>query len=56
MEGGNAEEGQAVDIAEMNLSGEEEEGSEEEEEDNWACEVGVVHYVLVYPCEGVQDC
>jgi hypothetical protein len=47
---GYTEEGQAVDVSEMDFAGEEEEGAEEEEEQYWAREVGVVHYVLVYSC------
>lgn len=50
MQGGYAEQCQAVDVSEMDSPGEEEEGAEEEEEEDGACEVGVVHYVLVYSC------
>lgn len=56
MEDGGAEEGKAIDVAEVEFSREEEEGAEEEEEEDGAGEVGVVHYVLVYPGEGVEDC
>lgn len=47
MEGGGAEECEAVDIAEMHFAGEEKKGAEEEEEEDGASEVGVVHNVLV---------
>jgi hypothetical protein len=40
----------------MYFAAEEEEGAEEEEEEDGSCEVGVVHYVLVYASEGVEDC
>jgi hypothetical protein len=40
----------------MYLSAEEEEETEEEKEKDRACEIGVVHYVLVYSCERVEDC
>lgn len=40
----------------MDFSTEEQEGAEEEEEEDGACEVGVVHYVLVDAGEGVEDC
>ena len=46
MEGEGADEGEAVDVAEVHFAGEEEEGAEEEEEEDRAGEVGVVHYVL----------
>lgn len=45
MEGEGADEGEAVDVAEMDFSAEEKEGAEEEEEEDGAGEVGVVHYV-----------
>lgn len=50
MEHDGAEEREAVDISEMHFSREEEEGAEEDEEENGACEVRVVHNVLVYSC------
>ena len=56
MQGDGADEGEAVDVAEVDFSGGEQEEAEEEEEEDWAGEVGVVHYVLVYAGEGVQDC
>ena len=56
MEGEGADEGEAVYVAEMDFSAEEEEGAEEEEEEDGAGEVGVVHYVLGYGVEGVEDC
>ena len=56
MEGERADKGETVDVAEMNFSGKEEEGAEEEEEEDWAREIGVVHYVLGYWVEGVEDC
>ncbi len=43
VEGGGAEEGEAVDVAEVDLAREEEEGAEEEEEEDGAREVGIVH-------------
>ena len=46
MEREGADEGEAVDVAEVDFSAEEEEGAEEEEEEDWTGEVGVVHYVL----------
>lgn len=55
VEGGAAEEGEAVDVAEVNLAAEKEEGAEEEEEEDGAGEVGVVHDVLVDRAEGVQN-
>ena len=48
------DEGEAVDVAEMDFSAEEEEGAEEEEEKDRACEVGVVHDVLVDAGEGIE--
>lgn len=56
MEGEGTDEGKAVDVAEMDFSAEEEEGAEEEEEEDWAGEVGVVHYVLGDGGERVEDC
>jgi hypothetical protein len=56
VEDGGAEEGEAVDVAEVEFAGEEEEGAEEEEEEDGAGEVRVVHDVLVYSGEGVEDC
>jgi hypothetical protein len=53
---GAAAEGEAVDIAEVEFAAEEEGGAEEEEEEDGAREVGIVHYVLVYAREGVEDC
>lgn len=54
MQGGYAEEREAVDVSEVDFAREEEEGAEEEEEEDGACEVGVVHYVLVYSCQRVK--
>ena len=54
MQGEGADEGEAVDVAEMDFSGKQEEGAEEEEEEDWAREVGVVHYVLGDGVQGVQ--
>lgn len=56
MEGEGADEGEAVDVAEVDFAGEEEEGAEEEEEEDGAREVGIVHDVLVDAREGVEDC
>lgn len=47
VERGGAEEGEAVDVAEMDLAREEEEGAEEEEEEDRAGEVGVIHEMRV---------
>lgn len=35
---------------------EEEEGAEEEEEEDWAREIGVIHDVVVYSRERIEDC
>ncbi len=51
-----ADEGYAVDVSEMYLSREEQEGAEEKEEEDRASDVRVVHYVLVDSGEGVKDC
>ena len=51
MEGEGADKGEAIYVAEVYFSGEEEKGAEEEEEEDGAREVGVVHYVLG---DGVQ--
>ncbi len=56
MEGEGADEGEGVDVAEVDFSAEEEEGGEEEAEEEGAGEVGVVHYVLGDGAEGVEDC
>ena len=56
VQGEGADESEAVDVAEVDFSRKEEEGAEEEEEEDGACEVGVVHYVLGYGGEGVEDC
>ena len=56
VQGEGADEGEAVDVAEVDFAAEEEEGAEEEEEEDWACKVRVVHYVLVDAGEGVEDC
>ena len=45
MKGEGADEGEAVDVSEVYLSAEEEEGAEEEKEEHGAREVGVVHNV-----------
>ena len=55
MEGKGADEGETVDVAEVDLAAEEEEGAEEEEEEDRACEVGVVHYVWRGRGEGGED-
>ena len=55
VEGEGADERETVYVAEMDFAAEEEEGAEEEEEEDWASEVGVVHYVLVDAGEGVED-
>lgn len=56
MERSYAEECQPVDVAEVNFAAEEKEGAEEEKEEDRACEVGIVHNMLVYSREGVQNC
>lgn len=56
MEGDGADGGEAVDVAEVEFSGEEEEGAEEGEEKDGSGEIGVVHYVLVYAGDGIEDC
>lgn len=55
MQGEGAHGRETVDVPEMEFSGEEQESAEEGEEEDWAGEVGVVHYVLVYARDGVQD-
>jgi hypothetical protein len=42
-------------VSEVDFSGEHEERSEEEEEENGTREVRVVHYVLVYSSEWVEN-
>ena len=56
MQGEGADESEAIDVAEMDFSGEEEEGAEEEKEEDGAEGVGVVHDVLGDGGEGVEDC
>ncbi len=56
MEEGRADEGQAVDVAEVKTAAYGEEGAEEEEEEDGACEVGVVHYVRGNGGERGEDC
>ena len=55
MQGDGADGAETVDVAEVEFSGEEEEGAEEGEEEDGAREVGVVHYVLVDAGDGVED-
>ena len=55
MKGAGAEEGEAVDVTEVDFSGEKEECAEEEKEKDGAGEVGVVHEMLVDVAEGVED-
>ena len=55
VEGEGADGGEAVDVTEVEFSAEEEEGAEEGEEEDWAGEVGVVHYMLVDVGDGVED-
>lgn len=55
VEGGAAQESEAVDVAKVYFAAEEEESAEEEEEEDRAGEVGVVHEMLVDRAEGVQD-
>ena len=50
-----ADGGQAVDVAEVHLAGQEEEGAEEQAEDDGAEQVAVVHDVLVDARERVED-
>lgn len=47
------ENGKTVDVPKMYFAGEEEKCSKEEEEENGACEIGIIHYMLVYPRQGV---
>lgn len=56
MEGDGAEDGDAIDIAIEDLSGEEEEGSVEDDIEDGAVEVAVVHEVLVDLGKWVEDC
>lgn len=56
MEDGGADEGEAVDVAEVERAGDGEEGAEQEEEEDWAGEVAVVHYVGGDGAEGVEYC
>ena len=56
MQGEGTDEGEAVDVAEVDFAGEEEEGGEEEAEEDGAGEVGVVHYVLGDWVERVEYC
>lgn len=56
VEGEGADESEAVNVAEVDFAAEEEEGAEEEKEEDGACEIGVVHYVLGDWGEGVEDC
>ena len=55
VQGEGADGGEAVDIAEMDFSAEKEEGAEEEEEEDGTGQVGVVHYVLGYWGQRVED-
>lgn len=55
MKGRAAQKREAVDVPKVYLAAKEEEGPEEEEEEDWTCEVGIVHNVLVYSCQRVQD-
>lgn len=55
VQGEGADEGEAVDVPEVDFAAEEEEGAEEEEEEDGAREVGVVHDVLGDGREGVED-
>ena len=56
MEGSYTKECETIDISKMDLSGKEEECTKEKEEEDGPREVGIVHYVLVYPRQWVQDC
>lgn len=49
-----ADQGQAVDVAEVHFSTEEEKGSEENEEEDGPRKVAVVHEVLVHAREWVE--
>ncbi len=55
VQGEGADESEPVDVPEVHLAAEEQEGAEEEEEEDGACEVGVVHDVLGDGREGVED-
>jgi hypothetical protein len=56
VERGTAQKGDSVDESEVDLPGDEQEGAEEEEEEDRACEVRVVHDVLVDARERVEHC
>lgn len=55
---GNREErqrtGQAIHISVAQFSGEEENGAEEQTEEDWAAEIGIIHYALIDVSERVQ--
>jgi hypothetical protein len=55
MQRDGAQEGEAVDVAEVEAAREGEEDAEGQEVHNGSREVGVVHYVLVDTSEGVED-
>ena len=55
MQGKGADQGEAVDVAKVQLAAEQEEGAEEGEEEDRARQVGVGHDVLVDVGEGVED-
>lgn len=54
MERERADQGQAVDVAEMHFPAKEEKRAEENEEEDRSCEVAVVHQVLVHAREWVE--
>lgn len=54
MEREGADQGQAVDVAEVDFPTEEEKGAEEDEEEDGSREVAVVHEVLVHAREWVE--
>ena len=56
MEGKRANGGETIDVAEVELSAEEEEGAEKGEEEDGTGEVGIVHYVLVDVSDRIEDC
>lgn len=49
-----ADQGQAVDVAEMHFPAEEKKCAEQNEEEDWPGEVAVVHQVLVHAREWVE--
>lgn len=55
MEGRAAQERKTVDVSEVHLSREQQEGAEEQEKENGPSEIGVVHNVLVNAREWIEN-